>query len=252
MRGMVRVLLAGAVIAGLTAGAAPKQQPGNAADKTAKATRAQQAYLAYCAMCHGPQGAGDGDVAASLRRSGITVPRLDDAATMDRVGRAGAYRIITEGGAHTGRSNIMPSWGSLVGPRLANDLADYVMSIPNQKPGVPSSTVEAYLKAPPGVPEEGRKLFVYHCSACHGPHGRGNGPSGDILRKKHNVKPRDLTDTRYLATKTDRDIYTIIALGGGHVGKSVYMPSWTVDLTPAQIKDLTAYVRQISRTRSRP
>ena len=30
------------------------------------------------------------------------------------------------------------------------------------------------------------------------------------------------------------------------------MPSWTNDLTPAQIKDLVAYLRQLSKTPAKP
>ena len=43
----------------------------------------------------------------------------------------------------------------------------------------------------------------------------------------------------------------MIALGGGHFRKAVFMPSWTVTLTPAQIKSVVAYIRSISHTRSR-
>jgi len=250
MRKRVRAAVAAALVAGLTAASVPR-----AADMTAspaRIARAQQAYLAYCAMCHGPRGAGDGEVAAALLRSNVRVPRLDDAVAMGRVGRAGVLHIVLEGGAHVGRSNIMPEWGGLVGQSLAGDLADYVMSIPGRGPGAPAATVERYLKSPAGVAGEGRKLYVYHCSACHGPAGRGDGPSGELLRRKRGIRPRDLTDGRFMATRTDKDLFVVISLGGAHLGRSVYMPAWTSDLTPAQIKDLVAYLRQISRTPAKP
>jgi mono/diheme cytochrome c family protein len=218
----------------------------------ARLPRAQQAYLAYCGMCHGPRGAGDGDVAAALRRSNIMVPRLDDAARLEKLGRAGVLRIITEGGAHVGRSNVMPEWGGLVGASLAGDLADYVMSLPGQGPSRAEITLQRYLRSPPGVPRQGRAIYVYRCSACHGPAGRGDGPSGELLWRKHGVRPRDLTDSRYARRKGDRDLFTVISLGGDHMGKSVYMPAWSNDLTPGQIKDLVAYLRQISKTPARP
>jgi mono/diheme cytochrome c family protein len=214
--------------------------------------RAQQAYLAYCAMCHGPRGAGDGEVATALKRSSIVVPRLDDAARVAKTGRAGVLRIILQGGAHVGRSNVMPEWGGLVGEGLANDLADYVMSLPGRGPGQPPGTLDDYLKSPVGTPEEGRKLYVYHCSACHGPRGKGDGPSGDVIWRKHGVRPRDLASDRYMRRKTDRDLFTVISLGGAHLGKSVYMPPWSSDLTPTQVKHLIAYLRKLSKTSSRP
>ena len=43
-----------------------------------------------------------------------------------------------------------------------------------------------------------------------------------------------------------------ISLGGGHVGKSPYMPAWAVYLSPGQVKDLVSYIRTISRTESQP
>ncbi len=238
------------LVAGLAVAATPRTP--DTTVPPARIARAQQAYLAYCAMCHGPRGAGDGEVATALLRSNIRVPRLDGAERLSKVGRAGVLRIILEGGAHVGRSNVMPEWGGLVGQSLANDLADYVMSIPGQSPGVPGETVEKYLKSPPGVPGEGRKLYVYHCAACHGADGRGDGPSGDLLKRKRGIRPRDLTDHRFMTSKTDKDLYAVIALGGAHLGRSVYMPSWNNDLTPAQIKDLVAYLRNISKTPSKP
>ena len=170
-------------------------------------------------MCHGPEGAGDGEVARALKRSNITVPRLDDAARLGTIGRAAVLRIVLEGGAHVGRSNVMPEWGGLLGPDLANELADYVMGLPERETGLPAITLERYLRSPPGVPTEGRRLYVFHCSACHGPGGRGNGPSGELLRHKHGVRPRDLTNTRFMRTRTDRELFTVVSLGGSHIGK---------------------------------
>ncbi len=251
MRRMARVLPAAAAVAGVAA-LLFSLSPARAALSPARQARAQQAYLAYCAMCHGPDGAADGEVAVALRRSETVVPHLDNGARLQAVGRAGVLRVIMRGGGHTGRSNIMPSWGTLLGPGLAEDITDYVMDIPNRRPGVPEATIQKYLKSPPGVPAEGRKLYVYHCSACHGAGGKGDGPSGEVLRRKRNARTRDLTDARYMATRTDQDLFVVISLGGGHLGKSVFMPAWTVDLTPAQIKDLVAYLRALSKTRARP
>ncbi len=248
MRWLVRVLCLAVTLQTLVA-AAPS--PARAPARPESIARAQQAYLAYCAMCHGPRGAGDGEVAVALRRSGILVPRLDDGTRLARVGREGVLRIVVEGGAHVGRSNVMPEWGGLVGESLANELADYVMTLPQRGPQLAAGATEAYLRSPPGVPAEGRKLYVFHCSACHGPGGKGDGPSGEVLWRKHGVRPRDLTNSRYMRAKSDKDLFQIISLGGAHLGKSVYMPPWANDLGPAEIKSLVAYLREISHTPSR-
>ena len=213
----------------------------------------QRGYLEYCAMCHGNEGQGDGDLAATIQKeAGVTIPRLNDEARLAGLGRTGVKKVVVNGGAHTGRSNLMPSWGDRLEGTLVDDITDYVLQLPSQKPGVPAATIEKYLMAPPGSPAEGRSLYVHHCAACHGPEGRGDGTFAQVLRQKHNIRPRNLTDSTYLATKSDQDLYVTISLGGGHMGKSPYMPAWTVYLVPAQIKDLVSYIRVISGTPPRP
>jgi cbb3-type cytochrome c oxidase subunit III len=222
--------------------------------RTAEAAlRGGRAFLTNCAMCHGNGGNGDGDAAPVIRqKEGVTVARLNDAESMDRLTRDQIVEVITRGGAHTKRSNIMPAWGEKLDPKTISDIADYVMTLRTANPAVPRATLAAYLQSPPGVPEDGRSLFVHHCVACHGDQGRGDGPYGLRLIQQHNVHPRDLTDAAYIGSRTDRDLYAVIALGGGHFRKAVFMPAWTVTLSPAQIKSVVAYVRAISHTPSKP
>jgi len=216
------------------------------------ALRGGRAFLSHCAMCHGNGGNGDGDAADAIKKQGVTVARLNDAETMDRLTRAQIVEVISRGGGHTGRSNLMPAWGEKLDPQMIDDIADYVVTLRSANPAIPRSTLASYLQSPPGVPADGRELFVHHCVACHGDEGRGDGPYGQRLIKEHNVHPRDLTDGKYLATRTDKDLYAVVALGGGHFRKAIYMPAWTITLSPAQIKDLVAYVRSLSSTPSKP
>ena len=214
----------------------------------------ERVYLTSCAMCHGPSGNGDGPLAEQLAKESGTHPaRLNDAARLKQLGRAGVYRVIVEGGGHTQRSNLMPPWGEKLGPVLADDVTDYVMNFASRGPSAPpSATIQKYLKAPPGVPEKGRQVFVYICSACHGLTGVGDGPYARTLRIRHKVWPRNLTQTAYFAKKTDQELFVTISLGGGHVGKSPMMPAWAVSLSPEEIKDLVAYIRVLSKTQPRP
>jgi len=126
------------------------------------------------------------------------------------------------------------------------------MTLPGLHPSTPTATIEKYLQAPPGVPAEGRKLFVYYCSGCHGLAGKGDGVYAKTLRVRNKVWPRNLTQTAYFEKKTDQDIYVVVALGGGHAGKSTMMPAWTASLAPDQIKHLVSYVRVLSKTSPRP
>jgi mono/diheme cytochrome c family protein len=217
-----------------------------------KVTRGERAYLANCAMCHGDNGAGDGPMASELaREAGATPLRLDDAARLKALGPAGLRRIISQGGAHTGRSNMMPAWGERLGEKTIDDIATFIETLPTRRSqGIPAPTLQKYMSAPKGSSAEGRRLFVYYCTACHGPYGKGDGTNADTLRARHNIRPRDLTERTYFEKKADQDLYAVIALGGGHMGKSNFMPAWTYSLQPAQIKSLVAYVRSISGTPS--
>ncbi len=237
-----------------TASAQPSpQQIADSLARIAKIERGHLTFVSYCAMCHGDGGNGDGDASAAIfKDAGVKVARLNDRETVGRLSIQDVKNVIARGGAHTGRSNLMPAWGERLDPKIIDDLAAFVVSLSDSNPAIPQSTIAQYLQSPPGVPADGRVLFLHHCSACHGAYGKGDGTFGEQLWQAHKVRPRNLTDSTYLATKTDQQLFATVSLGGGHFRKSVYMPSWTVTLTPAQIKSVVAYVRDISHTPSRP
>jgi len=253
---LLAVLVAGVSCQARTRSEAPATQATvltASPERVATLQRGQEAFLAHCAMCHGDGGNGDGDMAAILRgKSGVSVARLNDRETMSRLKRADVVSVIEKGGAHTGRSNLMPAWGSMLDRGVINDIADYVMSLPDSNPAIPRATLEHYLEAPAGVPADGRVLYVHHCAACHGSFAKGDGPFAEQLWSTHHVRPRNLTDSTYIAAKTDQQLFAVISLGGGHFRKAVQMPAWTVTLTPAQIKSVVAYVREVSNTTARP
>jgi len=219
----------------------------------ARLAAGQVAYLANCAMCHGEWGLGDGPLAAQLQKQSGAVPaHLNDRARRAAMGRDSLIQVIELGGAHTGRSNLMPAWGERLPHQEIQQIADFVMALPELHREIPNATLSRYLEAPPGTAAEGRKLFVTMCSACHGPYGKGDGRYADVMFARNQVRPRDLTDSLYFAARTDREVFAAISLGGGFFHKSPYMPIWNATLTPEQIKDLVSYVRAVSRTASRP
>ncbi len=237
------------LVAGIAASCAQRKPESTA---TAEISRGEQGYLASCAMCHGPMGAGNGPLAAALAEEGATVPAHLDADKIKAMGIDEVKRVIREGGLHTGRSNLMPAWGAQLDSTLIDDIAEYVMTLPGKRPETPRQTTEDYLAAPPGSAADGRLLYVTYCSICHGPEGKGNGFYADTLYMRNGIRPRNLTETAYFSGKSDQQLYETIALGGGHAGKSTFMPAWNVTLTPAQIKSLISYVRAISGTQSKP
>lgn len=222
--------------------------------KLALAVEGRDTYLGYCAMCHGVWGEGDGPMAAQVEAEGGARPAtLNDPILLDRVGRTELLTIIRQGGAKSHLSKMMPPWGSKLSPEVTEAVANYVMALPQFKPGIPRAAVEQYLAAPAGSTADGRKLFVFYCTMCHGPDAKGDGLLADSLWIKHQVRPRNLNETAYFAPKTDQEIYLTVALGGETTGHSVYMPGWGgVRLSPAEMKDLVSYIRAISKTESRP
>jgi mono/diheme cytochrome c family protein len=210
---------------------------------------AQESYLANCAMCHGASGAGDGPLEPELRSQGITKPAvLNDRARLAQLGKDEIVRVIEQGGGHTGRSNLMPPWVEKIDAQMIDQIADYVMLLPDVQPGTPAATVEKFLSAPPGSSNEGRKLYVFYCTSCHGPYGLGDGAMADSLWARNGIRPRNLTDSVYFARKSDQELFSVVELGGGHHGKSPFMPGWSYTLPPDQIRNLVSYIRTLSRT----
>ena len=215
-------------------------------------SQGEQAYLGYCAMCHGDGGAGNGPLAAALEEASGTRPaRLDDEERLTALGREELIRVVMVGGLHSNRSPLMPPWAGRIDSTLIAEIVDHVLTLPAGKPATPSATIEHYLAAPEGSADDGRRLYVFYCSACHGPKGAGNGFYADTLHARNNIRPRNLTDSKYFRTKTDEELFVTITLGGAHGGMSPFMPAWSVTLTPAEIKDLISYIRAISGTASR-
>src|SRR5262245_42232225 len=62
-----------------------------------------------CALCHGPEGKGDGPGAQNLNPK----PRnFHDAAYMSGRTDEQLHKVIKEGGAASGFSPVMPAWGA--------------------------------------------------------------------------------------------------------------------------------------------
>lgn len=222
-------------------------------DSIAHFQRGQQAYLAYCAQCHGPWGEGDGPRSAELEiKNGVRPAMLNSTPRLTELGRTELVSVITKGGGRTHRSNVMPRWGEKLKSGVIDEIADYVMLLPTIKAGIPKATIDKYLASTPGSPTAGRKLFVYYCTICHGPYAKGDGFLADSMWARDKVRPRDLTDSLYFVNKTDKEMFVTVSLGGGYTGHSSHMPGWSVTFKPEEIRDLMSYIRTISRTEARP
>jgi cbb3-type cytochrome c oxidase subunit III len=140
------------------------------------------------------------------------------------------FAAISGGGAAFHGSITMPAWNESLTEQEIWDLVAYIRTL-HRKPSYA------------GVAARGAKLFTQYCWTCHGPGGRGDGPLSAVYRPQ----PRDLTDSEYLSTRTDRDLYNAISQGGPAVDRSPAMPAWGHTLQPEEIWDLVAYIRHLSQ-----
>lgn len=84
-------------------------------------------YASYCATCHGPAGLGDGPASAALvpAPASLAGPDFWDAQT-----DAAVKKVIKEGGAASGRSPVMPAWGTSLTDGQIDELIAYLKTLP--------------------------------------------------------------------------------------------------------------------------
>ncbi len=106
----------------------------------------------------------------------------------------------------------------------------------------------AWTSATPGMAqaaERAEDLYKTYCWQCHGMRGDGNG----INVRDMSVQPRDHTDPREMAARSDEELFTAIKKGGQAINKSVLMPPWEGVLSDEEIHALVRYLRQLCQCR---
>lgn len=87
----------------------------------------------------------------------------------------------------------------------------------------------------------GQKTYTTNCAPCHGPGGKGDGPSAATL----DPKPRDHTNREYMDTLEDLRIAQTVQQGGAAFGYP-NMPS-SPHIRGETMVELIAFVRSLSR-----
>lgn len=208
----------------------------------------QAAYEQQCARCHGITGAGDGIDAKRLFpkprdfTSGMykfrstasgTAPTDDD-----------LFQTITKGLPGSG----MPDWEHL-DEETRWQLVSYLKTLSpifTDSPPQPSD-----MGRDPGRKRvnlaQGRQVYEkLGCAACHGPEGRGNGPSAPSLIDGWDVptRPANLTEGwNYRGGRDPRAIVTRVFAG---IDGSV-MPSYAEAATPEDVWQMAYYVHSLQR-----
>jgi len=208
-------------------------------------------YVKNCSQCHGEKGDGQGYATPHL----FPLPRNFTTAKFKvRTTPNGALpthqdlvNIIRRGMPYTS----MPAWPTLSDQEVS-DLAYYITSfspdfsnkesVPTQVelPGAPSSTSASI--------EMGKKLYVDNgCVKCHGPLGRGDGPSAPTLTDELNrpIRAADLSENwTFRGGPTREDIFRTMSTGLN----GTPMPSFADALTPEQRWAITDFILSLSGT----
>jgi mono/diheme cytochrome c family protein len=86
-------------------------------------------------------------------------------------------------------------------------------------------------------------LYQRWCSSCHGRDGGGDGPDAGYLP----IRPAVHRDGTNMGARSDDALFDAIAGGGVVMGKSARMPAFGATLSPAQIRSLVGYIRELCR-----
>jgi len=89
--------------------------------------------------------------------------------------------------------------------------------------------------------DTGEGAYMGYCLPCHGMEGKGDGPLAESLGG--DVSPRDFTDTEYMSSRTDKELFKVIKFGGKKSGFSDIMPDWGYNFPDADIKAIVQYIR---------
>jgi|RhiMethySRZTD1v2_1073278.scaffolds.fasta_scaffold21857_6 mono/diheme cytochrome c family protein len=208
-------------------------------------------YLKNCAQCHGEKGDGEGYATPHLlpRPRNFTTAKFKVRTTPNGAlpTHQDLINIIRRGMPYTS----MPAWPALSDQEVA-DLAYFIASFspdfsnkenipkPIELPSAPSSTPQSI--------ELGKKLYVDNgCIKCHGPLGRGDGPSAPTLvdELNHPIRAADLSQSwTFRGGSSREDIFRTMSTGFN----GTPMPSFADALTPEQRWAITDFIVSLSGT----
>jgi mono/diheme cytochrome c family protein len=211
-------------------------------------------YRRYCAGCHGDLGDANGENAQWIdpkpRDFTIATFKCRSTPTGTLPTDQDLYNSIGRGFTNSN----MPIWNTLNSQQRA-DLVAYIKTFSarweKEKAGD-----ELKIPAEPAVTLEsiahGKLLFTkLECWKCHGPEGKGDGPSAGTLTdsKDNPIRPYNFAagkdDSRFKCGNTNQDIYKIFMTGVD----GTPMPSFADVIQPNDAWDLVHFLRtlQVSR-----
>ena len=216
----------------------------------------KQLYFRYCWGCHGFRGNGNGEnwipTGSFPDAPYLNVePRNFVAATFEcRSTPTGTlptdedlYNSLVRGLVNSN----MPSWVTLTTQNRA-DLVAFIKTFSDrwksEKAGTPITVPP---EPPPTVQsiQHGKELFTkLECWKCHGPEGRGDGPSASTLTDSNDepIRPYNFSaGSRFKCGTSNHDLYKIFMTGLD----GTPMPSFADVIKPDDAWDLVHYLRTL-------
>jgi len=225
-----------------------KWPPGS--DLPSNASVGARVYAEHCAICHGPDGRGNGPAAPSLhprpRNFSGGVFKLKSTPEGQPPTAADVRQTIESGMP----GSSMPAWRDLLTYAEIDAVTDYIRGL---------GPVTAWSLAPPHAPlssailagaspETGKQLYTdLGCPSCHGAGGRGDGGSAKALKDVWGQPdpPRDLSAPwTFRGGSSAEALYLRIANGMN----GTPMPGYAEVAEGPQIAAVVAYIRSIART----
>jgi cytochrome c oxidase cbb3-type subunit 2 len=223
----------------------------------------KQLYYRYCWGCHGFRGDGNGEnwmPTGSFADSPYLniQPRNFVAATFKcRSTPTGTlptdqdiYNSLVRGLTNSN----MPSWVTLTDQNRA-DLVAFIKTL-SERWKTEKAGAEITVPAEPALTvqsiQHGKELFTkLECWKCHGPEGRGDGPSASTLTDSNDqpIRPYNFAGgSRFKCGTTNHDLYKIFMTGLD----GTPMPSFADVMKPEEAWDLVHYLRTLQVSRKSP
>jgi mono/diheme cytochrome c family protein len=207
-------------------------------------------YRRYCAGCHGELGDGQGENTQWLdpkpRNFTLATFKCRSTPTGTLPTDEDLFNTIARGLTNSN----MPIWNTFTKQQRA-DLVAYIKTFSprweKEKPGDP-------IKVPPEPAvtiesiSHGKVLFTkLECWKCHGPQGKGDGPSASTLTDSQDnpIRPYNFTggagDSRFKCGSTNEDLYRIFITGLD----GTPMPAYADVIQPNDAWDLVHFLRTL-------
>jgi mono/diheme cytochrome c family protein len=215
---------------------------------------AKSDFRRYCAGCHGELGDGNGENAAWLdpKPRNFTLATFKCRSTLTGTLPTDQDLFNSIGRGFT--NSNMPIWNTFSGQQKA-DLVAYIKTFsPRWQKEKAGDAIKIPAEPPVTIESisHGKALFTkLECWKCHGPQGKGDGPSAATLTDSQDlpIRPYNFADgkddSRFKCGSTNEDIYKIFMTGVD----GTPMPSFNDTIQPNDAWDLVHFLRTLQVNR---